>query len=622
MGWRLTFVLILLNLAAFATLYWLQLRQTLHQKNAEGPSMEVPLNAEIQKLDIALSNGKRYIIKRNGKHDWEIVQPIRWPGNRNAIEHLLSQLRFVHANAVLNLKDIEETGQTLEDFGLENPAITLDIYTERDTRKRFSIGAPAQVGKHLYIAEENSQNIVVVNQHFLESLRLSPRQLRSESIFNIPSFQVGTLTIEVGESKISLVKSAKQWEFKTPVAFKADNDSVGKMLRILVAERPVKILQEENLNSDATGLKEPWMRVTLEGERGTDVLWVGNRLKNDLSRRYARLEGGGQRSPLVVESLTFEQLGKALEILRERKVLHFNHANSLIITKGPKKITLQKLEKQENEPADKWNCIFENHKGQINTTRASTEHVEALLKELDGLKASEFVSNAPGAAELKTWELENPLMSVDIKSKEGTPSLLIGGIREKTKEGPSAYAKISGEKTVYLVSLESIKLITANYLYFKNRTLEVFPKGMEILNFSIKNLKTEETVWSFKPKQAPNTQESEKNAVSKILVKLLQAPKVKDYLTDQPEKLPKDTWIWQLEVNFKLPNETKTVQRTYRFNKRFGARQLGVYGSNLVFTLRREWLEALDHLVFEKQHKDSAEDIKKKAEAPQKKDEK
>ena len=357
MKWKFTLVLALLNLVAFSTLYWLQITHTLRQEEAHRPALSIPLNSEVEKIDIRTKNGT-YTIEHDDKHEWTVTHPVYWPANKNAIEHLLFQLRLIQPDATLSLKDIKNSGQTLEDFGLKNPAITLNLHTEQGTQKTFEIGTPPQTSNHLYLTEKNGNTIIATNKSLLQSLKLSPEQLYQQRIFYLLPFQVHTLTVESGESKTILVKENEQWKFKAPITLKASNTKVEEMIRTLIEEQPLDILTKDSSSPDRTGLNKPWMRISLSGNQKTDILHIGNTTQDDPSKRYARIITEKEQATFIIQNQTFEKLQKPLEILRDRQILHFKNANTIEITYNSKKVTLQKLEKRNAEDKDSWNCLF------------------------------------------------------------------------------------------------------------------------------------------------------------------------------------------------------------------------------------------------------------------------
>ena len=228
---------------------------------------------------------------------------------------------------------------------------------------------------------------------------------------------------------------------------------------------------------------------------------------------------------------------------------------------------------------------------------------------------------------MDAWGLNNPAISINIKDADrSSHTLLIGKARETEKNisarDQAVYAKSLETKTVYLIPLDAIGAIVPDYLHFKNRILETFPLLTNVSDFSIKNLQTEQVAWTFNSQNPTPANLSVKQITAqKTLIEALKAPRARNYLHDNPQTTDKNKWIWELTANLASPNDTHPVQRTYRFNKRFGFHQTAICNElHTIFTLEREWTEALTELTFQKEHKLSPEDIIKKATPPEEKE--
>ena len=135
------------------------------------------------------------ILERKGS-SWEITQPIQWPANYFAINRILNQLQFLEEEASFSINEVERTGQTLADYGLEEPWIKLGITNEEETIE-LGIGNVTEIGNNFYILGPNKKKVFVINRQFIDGLLVDLNDLRNREIFTIPVFEVQALSLQM-----------------------------------------------------------------------------------------------------------------------------------------------------------------------------------------------------------------------------------------------------------------------------------------------------------------------------------------------------------------------------------------------------------------------------------------
>ena len=343
---RTTLILLAANLILFGAIFYLH-HQGHPGRLAREKSSKVfgPEAASLDYLEIRLPNEDPRVLRKQTDGDkWEIRAPVQWPANLFAVNRVLQQLKFLERETSFKTADLERTGQTLADYGLEDPPVTL-IFGKGSKRYEVQLGKPTDIGNRLYILDPDREWIHVVGQSFAESLSLNLDQLQSSAVFEIPLFEVRSLNLQLGtHSKIRLARDDSNWFFETPFRTGADRKSVEAVINRLNNLQIDKFIRSE---SGEYGFSNPSMRITLDGNSKRETLIVGNRTAADAEtpRVYAKLADNPTVFTLPAEPL--QALENAQTLLRNRKLISFeqDRINSVRITyPGVSEVVLQKLE--------------------------------------------------------------------------------------------------------------------------------------------------------------------------------------------------------------------------------------------------------------------------------------
>ena len=230
MRYKFTVILLLLNLIAFSTIVFLN--QQAKHKDSSSSGLSGQIGREIIEADRIELRSKNLptarILTRNGA-TWSITEPMQWPANYFAVNRILNQLQFLEEDASFSVDEIEKTGQSLADYGLEDPLVELKI-AEGDNALTLRIGTLTEIGNNVYILGPDQQKIFVVDRQVIDGLLVDLGDLRTREIFDIPVFEVNALSLQLesgtdeasGTLKVRLVRNQQGWSFEAPLAAEAD----------------------------------------------------------------------------------------------------------------------------------------------------------------------------------------------------------------------------------------------------------------------------------------------------------------------------------------------------------------------------------------------------------------
>jgi len=601
---KFTIILLILNIIVLFGIKHLKNRSQEGPIQAKSNLLETTIS-DIDRIEIRGKAFKEERILSRHNNEWKITHPIVWPANLFAVQRIITQLQFLKSEVSFSVAEIEESGQSLADYGLDEPNIELTFHSNGNMQT-LAIGKATNLGNRVYVLSPSKKSILVIKEALLDSLGVNLEDLRDHQIFKIPAFELNKLKIQLytpHNLKIRLSQKNNEWTFQAPIQVNANNARVNDAINQLTAINAKRfIFTKEDKKEAKDALLNPRMRVTLEGSRREQTLLIGGIDKSDDSGKYyyARLEN----SPTIftVSSSPFIALKDAQEALRDKRFININPkmVANISISQSNKKIRLQKL---ENET---WKILKQDTNGTLSTNPADKKVLEQLIGRLHKLEAVSFVSDAPSSADLEQFGFNDPQRIVHIKDHRDI-TLIIGNVN--TKNG-HLYAKLNNSPFVYEILPNILSLLPVSKLHYQRKILTELPHGVIIDSIQLKHLEKNETFFEIALNQEKGTWEEsteglseEKHRAVLKMISGLRKFKVKDYLQERfvnnvqlgPETtLP---WLFKLEAHIILPggdhSRTKIVE--YYFTKRLSG-NLQIGGSpeaQSIFSLTQDWIDSL-----------------------------
>ena len=619
MRFKFTVFLLALNVIAFGLIAYLNHQARQIEPSTGGLSRQI--GRELIDADRIELHGRGIetprILERKGS-TWHLIEPMQWSANYFAINRILNQLQFLEEEASFSVDEIEKTGQSLADYGLENPLLKI-VIAKGDETVSISIGTLTEIGNNVYFLGPDALEIFVVNRQFIDSLLVDLNDLRSREIFDIPVFEVDALGLQIrsgntadGSSlKVRLARNNGAWIFEAPLAAKANPALVDNTVNTLTAAKVQRFLETEQTDPIVQGLETPFMQVTIYGNKRRQTLIVGN-LDPDSQgapQYFAKLED----NPAIFTVLArpFDALREAQEALRERNFMNFDSSmlSTINISENGRKIRLQKLETGEND----WQVLESKGGNDIQPYRADPAIMDNLIKDLSSLRAKGFTADAPSMSDIESYGFNNPRRIVTLSFSEGDPLTLMLAYPENNRD--ALYAKTNLADFIFKVERSAtLRMIPLNTPYYRNRILDILPAAARISALQLTNLQTGEAIFDYALGQEnilwnDLIEELDADHAEHIPVLLgaIRKFEVKSYLLDSyAEAYPVDAekslpWRFQLSATIQLPgDETDRIEtREYVFTDRLSG-TVQVAGSkqyNTIFEIPQSLLDALYELT-------------------------
>ena len=621
MRFKFTIFLLALNAISFGLIAYLNHQARQIEPSAGGLSGQI--GRELIDADRIELHGRGIetprILEREGS-TWYLLEPMQWSANYFAINRILNQLQFLEEEASFPVDDIEKTGQSLADYGLENPLLRI-VIAEGEESISLSIGTLTEIGNNVYLLGPDEREIFVVDRQVIDGLLVDLNDLRTREIFDIPVFEVDALGLQIrsentadGSSlKVRLARNNGAWTFEAPLAAKADPTLVDNTINTLTAAKVGRFIETEQTNLILQGLENPFMQVTIHGNKRRQSLIVGNLDPNSQGapQYFAKLEN----NPAIFTVLArpFDILREAQEALRERNFMNFDPSklSTINISENGRKIRLQKLETGEND----WQVLKSNGENEIQPYRADPAIMDSLLKNLSTLRASGFTADAPTASDNENYGFNNPRRVVTLSFSVGDPLTLMLAHPEGRED--VLYAKTNLADFIFEVErYTTLRMIPLDTQYYRNRLLDMLPSAARISALKLTNLEKNEAIFDYKIGQENmgwndliEEFDTEHGDQIHVLLDAVRKFEVKSYLidsyteaytVDEENSLP---WIFQLSATIQLPGgETdRTETREYVLTERLSG-TVQVAGSkqyNTIFEIPQPLIKALYELTDE-----------------------
>ena len=587
--------------------------------------------AEIDFLRITSAHGHDGPELEEINGDWELTKPVRWPANPFAVNRILSQLQFLERETSFSVGDIQSSGQTLADFGLEPPELVLTFRTAGTTRD-LKIGRVTDIGNRLYMLSPEGDRIHVVNRSLLDSLNIGFENLRSNSVFSTPVFEIQSWNLQIrsaGNLRVRLTRRADDWIFETPILARADRAAVESTLSQIVDLKVKSFVAEEGGDPSLLGLVNPDLRLTLEGGGSRQAVLIGNPVSGGGEHEfYAKKEDNA--TVFTVEIPFLDTLRTAQISLRERRLfsLEAERLQSIALYRNNEEaVTLQKLENGV------WQVVARGIDQSLVTMPGDQDNIQKLVDSLlwvQALPETGFVSDAPSAVDLERFGLSVPLWKVEVRARPARPvdptssgapgpesvteTLLLGGF--EGTETDHVYAQMEGAPFVYLIRSDILRNLRTKPVDYRDRSLQNLPEGARITALHISHFGTADVVfaaelaspeatWASSLESLPaETRQAAESLVGNL--RNFRARKFLDaeftpYVTLSGRQRP---WTYLLEATIALaggPTSQTTPYRLYLAEVTGGTTLVaGIPDPGLLFETETGFTDAFSALVFDR----------------------
>jgi len=645
---KVTLILLLLNVALLAVIIYAR-REWRHDQDLARLSKRVFGNEAIntKSLEITSAGSDKTIrLERAGDNaPWEIKAPINWPANDFAVRPIIHELEFLEPQTSFPVEGLQKSGQSLADYGLNPPRITLTfsrpapVPGSPDITTRLLIGDTTKIGNRLYILSPDGKTVHVVGRSLADKLIVGMEELRTDTLFTIPVFEVRSLGLQnaAPAPRVRLRRGdGTRWSFEAPIVTRASKTEAEVVVSGLNRLRALAFLND--VPAADSSLDKPTLRVTLEGNSRRETLLLGRPYPMDTGAKkdpanpatlfYAQMEG---RAQVFVTSIPDGLLGTlrlAQEKLRDTRILDFDLAAvSAVSLSAPGQPEPLVLRREDPTPGSAntagWRIV---RPAGAPALPADTKLVGNLLQRLalltvvppapasgpDARQESGFLRDAPSDAEVEHYGFNLPQREITLTvAGAAKPITLQLGV--SSANGGTVQARVVGQSFIYSVAPDTLNDFPVSANFYRERVVRTLPEGARITGLTlVANDAPEKPLVSLKLTESQswddalaNEPEPRRVAVKAVLTSL--APlRAKQFVSDTFSETTfvdgKPTpWKYTLETTLALAGgESQSSVVTLKLAERSGGgtQLAGSKELGLIFAIEQPLVDALWTLTY------------------------
>ena len=310
----------------------------------------------------------------------------------------------------------------------------------------------------------------------LYEIRQPPPEERarlSKQVTDLPPESVSRITIELPQSKVTVARErgGATWRLEPQPApptsdamagrLRADTELIQRLLQHtnpLMAQRILAPTADQPLDLHTFGLEPAVGQITWVSEGHPVTLVVGETTPVGVSR-YAKLSDRAE--VFVIPPDVVDDANRPPEIFRDPRLLRFS-------TWGVDHITLATSASQVElaRQGTAWRLTLRALRPQGPEARpvadeADGSAVDALLRNLVGLRIKRYVDDAPAVEQSAAWGFDHPMLELTLSFQQPSGERVTVFFGKPLPEDASVvYAKRSDEPALYAVALVDVQALT------------------------------------------------------------------------------------------------------------------------------------------------------------------
>jgi hypothetical protein len=405
------------------TLYWSE-----HHKPADEaakPAVYTPppvLKLEqtgITRLEFKRQGNAPIVLAKDNSGTWEILQPASYNADAATVSSAVSTLSSLNSERV-----IEDRTSDLKPYGLEQPALEVDITAKANKTQKLLLGDETPTGSAVYAALAGDPRVFTIASYHKSTLDKGVNDLRDKRLITVDTDKISRLELVRKRGTLEFGRDREAWQILKPRPLRADNFQVDELARKLTNARMNLSGSDKDLKQAVSAFAHatPVATATITGPSGTQELQV--RKNNDTYYAKSSLVEGAYK----VDSDLGQSLDKKLDDFRNKKLFDFGYSDpdKIEMHNGPKAYFLTK------DGRDWWSS----------GKKMDAASVQSYISNLRDLAASKFVESG----------FTGPAMEVTVTSNDGKRVEKVS----LTKSHNGYIAKRENDPTLYQLESSSV----------------------------------------------------------------------------------------------------------------------------------------------------------------------
>ncbi len=392
---------------------------------------------KIRRITISRVEHDPITLERGDSEGWFFGEPLSTiRANESAASLMATNLAELSADRV-----VEETVDDWEPFGLQDGG-SVQVALEVDDGDDYTVifGNDTPTGSGVYARLDGDPRLFTVFSYVKSGFEKEIFDLRDKKLLQVDNETVSRVVLQAGGDAIEFGKTGENaWQVLKPRPLRADNFTVGDLVRSARDAEMVAVLDETERPSGGYSFRRPYATVEISDESGTHTLTVAKMRGGD-EKYYAK--SSDLAGVFEVSSTMAEGLNKKLEDFRSKKLFDFGFKEiaSLDVRDGDTRLTIEKQE-------DAWKLTSDADR------ELDSIKVQVLIDKLRNLTATSYPSDRE--ADLVRYGLTEPAIEAKVTTaEEQTDDVLVS---DPGKD--HVYAARRGQPSSYEVAKLTVEQI-------------------------------------------------------------------------------------------------------------------------------------------------------------------
>jgi hypothetical protein len=402
-------------------LYWSEHRKPAEdtvKASADAPPAILKLDpSSIARLDLKKKDTAPVVLAKGQSGKWEITDPKSFGADQDTVSSMLSTLSGLNSERL-----VEDKASDLKLYGLDRPAVEVDLTDKSNKTQRLLIGDDTPTGSAVYAMLAGDPRVFTMAGYTKNSVDKSLNDLRDKRVLTLTADKISRIEVVRGNQAMEFGRNKDDWQIVRPRPLRADTTQVSELVRKLTdAKMDLSVTDSKAaVAAFARGAEVGTARVT--DESGTQSIQV-RKEKDTYYAKSSAVEG-----TYKVDTDLGKALDKGLEDFRNKKLFDFGYAdpNKVEFHNGSKAYFLTR------SGEDWWS----------NGKKMDADSVQSAITKLRDLAADKFPDTG----------FANPTIEVLVTSEDGKRTEKV----QIAKSSDGYIAKRENEPALYRLSSSSI----------------------------------------------------------------------------------------------------------------------------------------------------------------------